>query len=154
MRRLAICVVVPVVVVAGITILLGSEQGQKTDIEKWAYPDANRLSAAGGAGLEQSLYVTSDDLEKVLKFYGKKIGQKLSGNDSAPAGGVVAGSDKQMGSFDDSAQPYDDKAKNYPRRAVAMHIATQDTKEYTVTVVISRVPGENHTHIAMTYVKL
>jgi hypothetical protein len=155
MRRLRTYVVGPVLVIlTGIAIAVGSEQGDpKTGVEKWAYPEAKRLSGQSGGGLEQALYVTGDDLEKVLKFYGKKLGQKLSGNNSAPAGGIVGGPDQQTGSFDDSAQPYDAKAKEYPRRAVAMHIATQNTKEYTVNIVITRVPAESHTHIALTFVK-
>jgi hypothetical protein len=145
-----------VVIVTGNAMSIGRAQGDpKTGIEEWAYPEAKRVNTTTGSGLEQALYVTGDDVEKVLKFYGKKFGQRLSGDEPAKGdSGVVGGStDQQTGTFTDSFQPYDDKAKKAPRRAVAMHIVTQNTKAYTVNIVITRVTGEDHTHIAMTFVK-
>ena len=42
--------------------------------------------------------------------------------------------------------------KEQDRRPVWVHVFTQASKDYTVTVVITRAKDEKHTHILMTFV--
>ncbi len=137
----------------GVAVTVAGERAEpKEGIAQWEYPGAKRLSAWRGGPLQTALYVTSDDLAKVLKHYGEKLGHDLPVDVAATGGNLKAETDRQTASFNDSFQPFDEKAKKYPPRPVAMHVAVQNTKAYTVTLVISRVDGEKHTHIALTYV--
>jgi hypothetical protein len=123
---------------------------RKKGIAEWEYPGAKKLSGHSG-GVQTALYVTGDGLDKVLKHFGDKLGRHLK--DTTPTGGGAEGkAGKATASFNDSFGPYDGKSKRYPPRAVRLHIACQHTKAYTVTLVISRVKGEGHTHVAVTYV--
>jgi hypothetical protein len=126
-----------------------------TDAEKaaagWEYPGAKKLSLQVGGPLVTGVYVTTDDLAKVLKFYGEKLGTDLAPKEPT-AGGVEGSADKQTASVQDSVRPFDDKAKTYPLRDVAIHVGTQNAKGYAVTLVVSRAKGEDHTHVVITYV--
>jgi hypothetical protein len=133
----------------------GRADEKPTDAEKaaaaWEYPGAKKLSGQVGGPLVTGVYVTGDDLAKVLKWYGEKLGTDLAPREPT-AGGVEGGADKQTASFQDSVRPFDDKAKTYPPRDVAVHVGVQNTKGYAVTVVVSRARGEDHTHVVITYV--
>jgi hypothetical protein len=142
-----------VVGAVGVAITAGADKAEgKKGLAQWEYPGAKLLCSMTSWPLQSALYVTGDDLDKVLKHFGDQLGRKL--NDvSATAGGAEGTPEKQTGSFNDSFQPFDNKEKKYPPRAVTMHIAAQNTKTYTLTLVISRIKDEDQTHIAVTYVE-
>jgi hypothetical protein len=142
-----------VVGAVGVTVTAGYDKAEgKKGIAPWEYPGAKKLGGATGGPLETALYVTGDDLDKVLKHFADKLGRDLK-DVTATAGGVEGTPEKQTASFNDSFRPYDDKTMKYPPRAVTMHVAVQNTKTYTLTLIISRVKDEDHTHIAVTYVE-
>src|SRR5437879_173078 len=133
-----------------IVIGVGSAQEKKTagpkeGFAQWEYPGARQMRKTVTGELQTALYTTGDDLAKVLKHYSEKLGRDMSADNFPTGGNGKAGSDQQTQSSTDSFQPPDENAKKYPPRAVTMHIGVQNTKAYTVTVVISRVNGEAHT---------
>jgi hypothetical protein len=134
----------------------GARSGEKEDAEAqakgWEYPKAKVMASSGAEGLYTVVATTADDLDTVLEHYGKKFGKKVSVHTSS-AGGVESRDGKTTSTHHDSFQPYDDKKKDYPPRAVTVGVSSQNTKSYFVTVVVSRVKGEGHTHIVLTYVK-
>ena len=115
------------------------------------YPEAKKLDQrAGNAGVAdagsvyQSLCTTTDDLSKVVKWYDKKLASLIAGQ---PAGveGEPDGTRRAINQ-DGDRPDLDPIAK----RPVSTRSYLVRTKQYTVSVVISRPPGEALTVISLT----
>ena len=116
----------------------------------WEYPGAKNSMSSEVGPLYNSVRTTTDDLASVVAHYEKKLGTKIA-VDKAEAGAAEGGSGKQTAVFQDSLQPARD-AKKAEARDVTVLLASQNTKAYCLTLVISRAKREKHTHIALTYV--
>jgi hypothetical protein len=129
MRRMLVVVAVGVSVLAA-AAWVGVAVAQKEDpanrLEGWKYPGATQLGAGGGAGANHMVLTTSDELEKVAAFYGKKVGQKLSSDRSdRPGGTVLRGGDGEVSVFQDDSVQAGAKAELRP---VVVRIFVQRTK--------------------------
>jgi hypothetical protein len=116
----------------------------------WEYPGAKNSMSSEGGPLYNSVRTTTDDLASVVGYYEKKLGTKIA-LDKPEAGAVEGGSGKQTAVHQDSLHP-SEGAKKPQAREVTLLLAAQNTKEYCLTLVISRAKGEKQTHIALTYV--
>jgi hypothetical protein len=136
---------------AGVGVTLVLKEGtakaaaDKPDFEGWKYPGAKNVGSGEGAGGHHAMLATTDGLDKVLAFYEKKVGEKLTPD--APGGSGIGGGDGKAEVFqDDSVQPGTKEA-----RPVVVRILVRRMKEYDLTLVISRAKGEDYTHVALTY---
>jgi hypothetical protein len=115
----------------------------------WEYPGAKNSMSSEVGPLYESVRTTTDDLARVVAHYEKKLGTKID-LDKPEAGAAEGGSDKQTAVLQDSLQSED--AKKPQTRDVTLLLASQNTKSYDLTLVISQAKGEKQTHIALTYV--
>ena len=124
----------------------------KPGLEGWKYPGAKELASGEGAGGYYAVLATTDGLDKVEAFYGKKVGEKLT-PDHAGGSGIggetgTGGKATEAHAFaDDSVQP---GAKS-ESRPVVVRVLVQRTKAHDLTLVISKAQGEDYTHISLTY---
>jgi hypothetical protein len=129
--------------------LRGDEQ---SDLEKqavaWEYTPPKEHQTFQGGRLYVSRAWTKDDLTKVVEFYNKKLTNKALSIGKGDAS-VAGDKEKGTGTVDDSRQLDADGA---PARPVTIAVATEYTKSYSVTVVISRAKGEDYTHIVVSFV--
>jgi hypothetical protein len=119
------------------------------------YPGAKRLDASGAnagvtyaGAIYQSLSTTTDDLAKVAKWYDRKLAGLIAGQ---PAGAEGAGGEKDMtrrAVSQDGERPELDAIAKRPLSARSYLVRT---KGYTISVVLSRPPGEALTVISLTY---
>ncbi len=116
----------------------------------WEYPGGKNSMSSEVGPLYNSVRTTTDDLASVVAHYDKKLGTRIA-VDKPEAGAAEGGSGKQTAVYQDSLQPSGD-AKKPQARDVTVLLASQNTRAYCLTLVISRAKGENHTHIALTYV--
>jgi hypothetical protein len=116
--------------------------------ELWEYPGAKKHTSHAGGALYMSLSTTEHDLAKVAKHYGKKFAMEFAVKH--PASGIRGGDEEATGALNDSFQQR--STDNLPR-AVQMAVATQKTKEYVVTVILSQAKGEEHTHIVVSFTR-
>ena len=112
---------------------------------RWKYPGAKELGGGQGAGGHHAVLITADGLDKVVAFYEKKTGEKLT-PDAAGGHGIGGGPGEAHVFQDDSVQP-GGKAE----RPVVVRVLVQRAKGHDLTLVLSRAKGEDHTHIALTY---
>src|SRR5262249_46186913 len=78
--------------------------GDKPGFDGWKYPGAKELASGQGAGGHHAMLATSDELEKVVAFYEKKTGEKLTPD--APGGSGIGGGAGEARVFqDDSVEP-------------------------------------------------
>jgi hypothetical protein len=131
---------------------LPKQAGDKSGFEGWKYPGAKELASGQGAGGHQAVLATTDGLDKVVAFYEKKTGEKLTPDQ--PGGSGIGGENGVGGKVvesrvfqDDSVQP---GAQSEPR-PVVVRILVQRAKGYDLTLVVRRAKGEEHTHVALTY---
>jgi len=130
-----------------IGVALAQTEGPAKALDGLKYPGATQLGSGGGPGRAFMVQATSDGLGKVLAFYGKKVGARLT--PEHPGGMGFRSDEEKVSAFlDDSVQP-GPKAQERP---VAVHIAVQRTKDHFLTLVISRAKTEDQTHISLTYV--
>jgi hypothetical protein len=116
----------------------------------WEYPGAKNLVTSEGGPLYTSIHTTSDDLASVVAYYEKKLATKIA-LDKPEAGGGEGGRGKHTAVHQDSLRPAEG-GKKAQSRDVTLLLASQTTKEYCLTLVISQAKGEKQTHIALTYV--
>jgi hypothetical protein len=119
-------------------------------VSAWEYPGSKNSMSSQVGPLYNSVRTTTDDLASVVAHYEKKLGTKIA-VDKPEVGAGEGGSGKQTAVFQDSLQPGGD-AKKPDARDVTVLLASQNTRAYCLTLVISRAKGERHTHIALTYV--
>jgi hypothetical protein len=109
----------------------------------WAYPGAKLKNSARGGKLIYSVSTASDDMNKVGKHYANLVEQPVSAEGSS--GGVAGGDEAMVASGSDSLTP-DDKP-----RGVQAAVASRWTRDYVVTVHLSRSKDEDATHIVLTF---
>jgi hypothetical protein len=141
------------------------DEVRKTELSKeaanWHYPKATDVGSGETEGkMYQSILMTMDDLEKVLKFYENKSGQVLSLKKSETKTGVyLTGTDVVKGEgiatilADDSGQPPDPRKQGAPSRGVIIRLLTQNREKYFVSIMISHADNEKETHVVVTYLK-
>jgi len=131
---------------------LHSEAQEKPDLTKsaeiWEYPGAKKHASHAGGVLYMSLSTTEHDLAKVAKHYGKKLAMEIALKH--PGSGIRGGDEEATGALNDSFQQ---RSTDIPPRAVQMAVATQKTKDYVVTVILSQAKGEEHTHIVVSFTR-
>jgi len=135
----------------------GKDEANKTTEEarKFEYPGAevggNGLTGREGRSLYYSSMTTPDDLEKVLKHYEAKTGQKLV---VSPGAVTSRGRDDWIGAVqDDSIARVGNEKEWVAPRPMTVRVVTVDAKAHHLTLVFSRAKEEKHTHIVLTYVK-
>jgi hypothetical protein len=130
----------------------GIAVGENDDVPKvkfdgWKYTGATELGTGPvGPGGHYAVLATTDGLDKVVAFYEKKTGEKLT-TDSPGGQASRGGAEEAWACLDDSVQP----GVKHEMRLVTVRVFVQRKKEYYVTLVISRAKGEDHTHISLTY---
>ena len=142
MKRLslagAICLCV---IILGTTILaqpdLKEDDGPHSE---FIYPDATTWNGTVVGSQRSFVYntmmATTDDLKTVVDFYSKRTGHDLAAKKRGATGQRVNGRDGSWFFFhDDSVVALSDK----PRQVTVRYFA-KDTKDYHVTLVISRAP--------------
>jgi hypothetical protein len=144
---------------------LRNDEPRKTELAKevaeWNYPKATQVGSAETEGnLYQSIMMTKDALDDVLKFYEKKSGQHLTlKKEETKTSIYLSGIEVQDGQSvatiltDDSGQPPDPRKQGAPPRGVIIRMLTQNRSKYLVSVMISHTDGEKETHVAITYFK-
>ena len=161
MRRTTVALTTFLVILGsgtGISVAVAEKDGpakagdDKPGLEGWKYPGAKELASGAGSGGYYMVLATTDGLDKVLAFYGKKTGEKLTGDQ--PGGHGISGEtgtgDKEPEAHvfqDDSVQP----GAKAELRPVVVRVLVQRTKAHDLTLVISKAQGEDYTHIALTY---
>ena len=141
---------IPLLIAVGITLLTsGVARAQQGDnpLDAWKYPGATGIGAGRGGGASHMLVATTDGIDKVTAFYGKKLGIKLTPDQ--PGGHGLYGKDGEVWvSQDDSIQP----GANSPPRPVTVRIFVQRTPQYHLTLVISAGKEKGRTHISVTHI--
>jgi hypothetical protein len=110
-------------------------------MEEWWYPEAQMphgASIGGGdsAGVYpakcQTIWTTPDSVEKVMAYYEEKLGIDAEGNGVERDGRSTASLDDSKG------------------RGMTVRVFSAGSADSTVTLVVSRGPDEEATHIAWT----
>jgi RNA polymerase sigma factor (sigma-70 family) len=122
------------------------------------YPGAKRLDASGASAgvtyagaIYQSLSTTMDDLAKVAKWYDRKLAGLLAGQPAGAEGLYGAGGEKdriRRAVSQDGERPELDAIA---KRPLSVRSYLVRTKSYTISVVLSRPPGEALSVISLTY---
>lgn len=151
MRRVLLLLslgIVSLVAATWVGLALAQNQDSASRLGGWKYPGAKQLGSGSGAGGDFMVQATTDSIDKVKAFYGKKVGQKLSPDRTDPPGGMgLYGRDGELSVFqDDSVQP----GPKAELRPVVVCIFVQRTKDHYLTLVITRAKGEDQTHISIT----
>lgn len=129
--------------------------------DEWKYPDisyefSTATGASGHIGGEsfrpQTCFVgaTKDDFEKVVKYYAEKCGPDQS--ETEIGGGTDTGIHGRVQScryLDDSARPFDGNRQEV--RPVKLKMFALQSKEFNLTVTLSRAEGEAETHIVIVH---
>jgi hypothetical protein len=132
---------------AWVRVAAAQRDGAANPVDGWKYPGATLRAAGSGSKGGFMLLATTDPVDKVLAFYGKKVGAQLT--EQPPGGTGLTGRDGEVSVFqDDSIQP---GAKG-ELRPVAVHIVVQRTNDHYLALVISRAKGEDQTHISVTFI--
>lgn len=144
---------------------LNEDEVPKTELAReaaeWHYPKATQVGSGEADGkMSQTILMTKDDLEDVLKFYEKKSGQVLRlKKEETKTGVYLTGTEVQDGESvasilaDDSGQPPDPRKRGAPPHGVIIRMLTQSRSKYFVSVVVSHTEGEKETHLVITYLK-
>jgi hypothetical protein len=106
----------------------------KPDV-KFHYP-GSKSTGITAPDLLNLRFTTPDGFEKVVRFYQKAVGESLSVE--APGSVRMQGTDRFL--IDDSRD-----------RSAQVRIFVHDARTYALTLVISRVRGEELTHIAVVF---
>jgi len=153
---------------AFLTSIPAHEENEKrlTELAKeaseWAYPGATNVSSGEAEGvMRQAVMMTTDEWEKVIKYYEKKSGQFLDVKKGEAQSGIYqsgteatkAGERCSSILADDSGMPPDPKKQGAPPRGVMIRLLTQCRAKYFVTVMISHTDKEKETHVVVTYIK-
>ncbi len=118
-------------------------------LSEWKYPGSKMLDGAsmsdGGNPLVvdvrcQAVLTTSDPFEKVVKFYSEQV-------EMPPVAGGLSTRADQKHVHAKAVSRQDDSEG----RPVALRIIVVNKANTTITLVISRAKGENHTHIAWSH---
>ena len=119
------------------------------------YPGAKRLDASGASAgvtyagaIYQSLSTTTDDLAKVAKWYDRKLAGLLAGQ---PAGAEGAGGEKDRTRRAVSQDGERPELDAIAKRPLSVRSYLVRTKSYTISVVLSRPPGEALSVISLAY---
>lgn len=152
MKRLSIAAICFCIVGTTISAEPGSKRDEKLRSE-FVYPGATTWNGTVVGSSKSFVYntvmATTDDLNTVVKFYKKKTGHDLSAQKRGATGQRVNTREGSWFFFhDDSVVALSSKA-----RGVTIRYFAKNTKEYHVTLIISRVPNEKYTHIILTHVK-
>jgi hypothetical protein len=107
----------------------------------WKYPGAKLAqSADAGSHMYYGVFTTSDDINEVGKHYEKVLGMRVSAEESWQ---VIGRGGIAVASGSDSARA-DGNLRN-----VQVAVASQRTKDYVITVHLSRSKDEDITHIVL-----
>jgi hypothetical protein len=118
-------------------------------MEDWQYPGSKELASGFAGSAWYVRWSSSDDLEKVIAFYEKKVPAKLTPD--KPGGSTITKKDRRLFCLqDDSVEPSDSKANKNSPRPVTIRILVLNEPWNKLSLVISRAKEERHTHIALT----
>jgi hypothetical protein len=118
-------------------------------LSEWKYPGSTMLDGAsmsdGGnpAVVDvrcQAILTTPDPIEKVAKFYSKKVGTLPAADGQNTKAEVKAADAKAVSTQDDSEG-----------RPVTLKVIIVNKADSTTSLVISRAKSENETHIAWSH---
>ena len=119
------------------------------------YAGAKRLDASGAnagvtyaGAIYQSLSTTTDDLAKVAKWYDRKLAGLIAGQ---PAGAEGAGGEKDRTRRAVSQDGERPELDAIAKRPLSVRSYLVRTKSYTISVVLSRPPGEALSVISLAY---
>lgn len=129
--------------------------------DEWKYPDisyefSTATGASGHIGGEsfrpQTCFVgaTKDDFEKVVKYYAEKVGPEQSQTEFS--GGPETGLHgwvKSSRHVDDSVRPFD--GNQQVERPVKLKTFALQSKDFNLTVTISKSTGEDETHLIIVH---
>jgi hypothetical protein len=140
MRRVALFIVLLVatcVVDAG-TSRAAEQEGFQKQSRAWDYPEAKFLNTLSSVNESYfSFSTTTDDLDKVLKYYGEKLGRDKKWTKGTASnyslGGDGRGNDILIGH--DSYQPKEGEKEQKPRN-VSLNVGQLHAKTFTVTVIV------------------
>jgi tRNA A-37 threonylcarbamoyl transferase component Bud32 len=120
------------------------------DLNQWQYPGAQSLGSGRSDSSRHARFATTDDLDKVAKWYENLTGARLIGG--AGGHGAATVGDIYYDYLDDSLAPPKGKIAKEPR-PVAVRVLVVRTGQAFFIVAISRAEGEEQTHIALTRVE-
>jgi RNA polymerase sigma factor (sigma-70 family) len=122
------------------------------------YAGAKRLDASGAnagvtyaGAIYQSLSTTTDDLAKVAKWYDRKLAGLIAGQSAGAEGVFGAGGEKDITRRAVSQDGERPELDAIAKRPLSVRSYLVRTKSYTISVVLSRPPGEALTVISLTY---
>ena len=121
----------------------------KDAVEFWHYPSADSGGSAQGGNRHLATFTTPDDIGKVSAWYSERLGNSIPTGHAGAIGNRGDTDGAYSSGCDDSFKP---GAPDRPPRGVKLGVGTRKSPASAVTVCLSQVADEDHTHIVVSFV--
>lgn len=142
MRRLIMVGVLGLLAAPGPGLLAGENSPAEKAASDWLYPNAKVVSSGQGGAVSGVLQETPDDVPKILKYYGDKLGIELK--EATMQSGVAFNGGVTL--------EYAHVGLKSGTAGGTATVSTFKTKTAVSTIVVSRSPNGKLSTVAITHV--